>query len=1384
MPKYNLNALGHEEFERLCQSLVQKIIGSGVKVYGMGRDGSREATFKGKALYPSKEEQWDGGWIFQAKFHEIDSKEARRSLLGQLDNELSKVIEYNHLCDNYILMTNVTLTPVFQKGIKDKIDNEIIPKYHQKIKNIHVWGADEICRFLDGHPDIRRSYVHLLISGDIIASILKLIESGETDLDELVKLYCQGCFDHEQYAALDDAGDVEDERVSLQRIFIDLNVKSPTLFFDQEISEKIPKWLIQATEDEERISALSYLLDDFIPDLVLIGGPGEGKSTLVQYLTQIYRARLIGKLNELGEKFEEFEKCIPRVPFRILLKEYAQWIASRDNSDSLFHYIATEVSKESGKNINPEDIHKILKSNPVILLLDGLDEVPEKKLRTRVLDNITSFVNQVRDVLKGNLRVIATTRPYGYSEEFNPTHYLHLTLQKLSTDNALIYAERWTTAKEANPREAERILKSLEFYMEDTVVSVLTKTPLQITILLVIIRARGSPPRQREELFECYMDIIYIREQKKCPEFLRTEKDVIYGLHKYLAYILHKRAEKDETAALMDVSEFEQKIKAYLIHVNPLLTKDEVESKVNQIIKEANQRLVLIESPQENKVGFGLTTTREFFAAAHLVDTSKNTKERDLRFKAIAKPPHWRNVALFFAGRVGRTRPGEASSMIDICREIDTEKVDKFLKRGAELVIGMVEDRVLREPHNEIGAIQYGLTLLDNGLKSEEFTNALESLPDSYKEQIIRPWLEDRLKNVVPEKMESYADIYQILFGVNHKLQIAIQRAAESDLRDEKLWALTKAIENRIVEIWVINLFEELADVIPLEEISQSVESQWYNFRYYLEFPLSPKVRAVIAYALLEGVQRDNFPLSPLPLKVIEELSFVKPEGKNKKNSLLLWAVCQLSMLSCLHQSEEINRRRDRSVEVHIPCIVNPNVKTIVNKNAEYIKEFCTIFSNEKEPFINFLVMALDLLLNPHSNEKFIKFVKEFVYSKKNTSSNLMFMKIFGMSSRNYKKQLNYQDFYNFCEYYTLEEQYLNDSKEFNELIHKESKSIDNHPYRLLLWMFCNGELSIEKFLDLEILSNFKNWLQNRGFSKNIHSFCIWSFRINKKINLEFLNFFLGIIENQKVDEQEYLLSNFGWLVSNYKWHEPKTDQELIIIERFKHTFENILAYYSSIIDFKHPKAEIIYWCTLNLGIVEEKQLIEFYEIFHNNSDFPELFWYHKDKIHKLLIEMLQSDKVELARLAAISLSISFMGLDIKRNRNEDTWIGDKLWELAKDEKDVWQLEYINCMAQFRLKWAKNHKEWLEAIKEASSEKFRKVWCQVIENSGYCENNDRDFLIILLIEILDSNNTFSKSIRFTALKRLHKLISEIPEKFDEEELNLPLSQRTMTNFPS
>jgi len=1396
MPKYNFDALGPQEFERLCQTLVQQIIGPGVKVYGMGSDGSREATFQGKAPYPSKEEQWEGSWIFQAKFHDVQQigpKEARRLLIAELDDELSKITEkYRHPCDNFILVTNVTLTPVFQRGIKDKIDKEIIPKHHHAIEHIHVWGADEICRFLDAYPDIRQTYAGLLVSGDIIACLLRLIEREETDLDEIVKLYCHGCFTHEQYAALDDAGDIEDERVVLQRVFIDLDAKTPTLPQDSQVLERLPEWLKQAAENGDRTSALSYLLDDSIPGLVLIGGPGEGKSTLGQYLAQIYRARLIRQLNELDGNIEVFEKCIPRIPFRIFLKEYAQWVSSRTNSDSLFHYLALQVSRESGRNTNPEDVHKIIKSNPTLLILDGLDEVPEKKLRRRVMDNITSFVNQIRDVLKGDLRVIANTRPYGYSEEFDPAHYLHLTLQKLSPPKAVFYARRWIDAREPNPKEAERIQDTFDVCLRDKVVSVLTQTPLQVTILLVIIRARGTPPKQREELFERYMDIIYQREQKKRPELLRTEQDVIYGLHKYLAYILHRRAEKDRTAALMDVSEFRERVEEYLTHSNPLLNEEEVEAKVKQIITETSQRLVLIESPQEGKIGFGLTTTREFFAAAHLVDTAKDTKERDLRFKAIARSPYWRNVALFFAGRVGRTRPGEAPSMIDVCREIDTEVVDKFLKRGAELVMGMVDDRVLREPHNEIGAIQYGLTLLDSGLnrESDELLNKLNSLPDEYKERVIRPWMEERLYNVVPENLELYADIYRDLFGAHEPLHDAIKRTSGFDSKDVKLWALSQAIRNKIVEPWVIELLEELVDIVPTERIAKTLDNYWSNFRFYLNFSLSPKARTALALAQLAGIGR-HVPFEPLSSEVMAELSTIKPEGKRKKNSLLLWAVSQLLMLSSLSVAEGRHRRIGWSAMFNLPSIANPNVKAMINKNASFIKDFCETFSEEKEPFTNLLVAVFKFLSEPQNYKKYIDILKQFQEEEKHVQwPERIVSSIFGpfvsIADRKEKLYGYHKDLCTLYEYYNYksEEQYRNDIEELNKLADKNSKKIRNHPYKLFIWISSNCDPTIEKFLDPEILSELKAWLQCRGLSENALYLCFQVVMLES--DLELCELALEIIKKQLAEGQKRL--RVDDTITFYNWHKPRTKQELTVANRLKHVFEEVLADYSTLIDPHHRQLEILYWSALSAGIVEEKHMTELYKIIHNNPDFQSMSWYAEraESAWALLVNMLQGDNLDVSRLAAVSLLVISQGgrfFPHEQKRIKEAWIGDKYWEFAKDKEDTWRPRYIEGMARCQLKWGKNSQKWLNAIKKANTEELQRAWCRTIEEADYCDVKDRDALFDSLLHILESGDTFAKAIRIATLRRLHGIVSEVePVEFDEESLNLPLSHRVRTSF--
>jgi len=1393
MPKYDLNALGHEEFERLCQSLVQQVIGHGVKVYGMGKDGAREATFRGKAPYPSGEEQWDGSWIFQVKFHDtslLGPKQAQRQLVEDLDEELFKVTKkYRHRCDNYILLSNVPLTPAFQRGVKDRIDNEIVPKYSHEIMHIHIWGAEEICRFLDAYPDIRSSYAHLLVAGDVISRLLGLIEEKATKLDEIVKMYCQGCFVHEQSAVLDDAGDVEDKKIELERVFIDLEAKPQQIPSDPSALEKIPIWLQQAVQDGDRKSALSYVLDDSIPNLVLVGGPGEGKSTLCQYISQIHRARILGRIAEI-EGGSQLEQCTIRVPFRIFLREYAQWIASNGDSDSLFSYLAVHVYRESGIKVKSTEISGIVKDNAILLIVDGLDEVPQEKLRQRVLDNIKAFVEQVH-VLKGNLRIIATTRPHGYSQEFDPKHNLHLVLMKLSQEKAIDYAKMWIKAREPSPTEAKRISDTFGICLKDRVVSVLSQTPLQVTILLVVIRARGTPPKQREELFERYMDTIYQREQKRRPELLRTEQEMIYGLHKYLAYLLHKRAEKDETAATMDMSEFRKRVVEYVDFCNPLLRGRQKEEKVDQIITEAGTRLVLIESPQEGKVGFGLTTTREFFAAAHLVDTAKDTSERDLRFKAISKAPYWRNVALFFAGRVGRTRPGEAASMIDMCRQIDTEGVDRFLKRGAELVVEMIDDRVLRQPHNEIGAIQYGLQVIDRGFfhKPEDFISMLGNLPKQYQSQVVRPFIEAKLRNIDVENLDLYARIYRTLFGCTKLYRSVIEKASKSDLEPVKLWSLSKAIEDAITENWALELLEYLTRNSQDNRLKDIVSSETganalaLAFGRYLQCSLSHNALVALTLANVKALESLERYRHRSNLKEEEaSIAFdIDPRLKPEKNFVFGGSV--LRYFHIINKDQYFRRHGHSRI---FPLIAYPDVKREIMENASLLKAFCRVFQEESDVASKFFVSMFRFLLNPEDFANYEKVCENSSLAKERLFQ-WLFISILGPIP-NVESELHefHRELCALFHLYDKNRDIEREEIELVRLIEMRSDRVKKHSALYRSYIFAGLPADFEASLDQNILNSTKAWLEKRGLSMRALALCHRFGILSSTLDIDTIKFCLKMMESalKGKDHLGSAVRVSGVCVSEYKWHRAKTKQEMTAANQFRRISESIIENRATL-GLGEDSFDMLFRAMLTAGVLEKKHMVNFYEIFRNSQEFPKRVWLSRDANLPFLRTMLQDKRKENALLAAVAMIGTLKRARILHTPRAvpqatgDLKTGDRFWELAKDSKGhVWQPVLIEGLAYCSLAWVKKHEELLQAIRETKTKELLAAWVSVILQAGYKRNEDRDALVCMLAQILGSEGTFTRDIKTGALQRLYEVMSRSePIGFEEKELNLPLSAR-------
>src|SRR5207248_2593130 len=120
-----------------------------------------------------------------------------------------------------------------------------------------------------------------------------------------------------------------------------------------------------------------------------------------------------------------------------------------------------------------------------------------------------------------------------YDEAFSPRDFLHLELRPLSVIQVRQFAAKWLEAKRIRSEEQDRILSTLHECQRDKPLSSLLTTPLQVNIMLLIIKDGGQPPSQREHLFNEYWSTIFRREKSKGKGILQTEEALLFNLHAY-----------------------------------------------------------------------------------------------------------------------------------------------------------------------------------------------------------------------------------------------------------------------------------------------------------------------------------------------------------------------------------------------------------------------------------------------------------------------------------------------------------------------------------------------------------------------------------------------------------------------------------------------------------------------------------------------------------------------------------------------------------------------------------------------------------------------------------------------------------------------------------
>lgn len=700
MPDYKLEALGPRSFEQLVQSLALGALSPGVTPFGDGPDGGREAIFDGPVDYSTDGPVWDGYGVIQAKFLQrpLGTSPDGNWALKQLADELAQFERpgsRRRIPEYYIYATNATLSSVQNGGTKDRVFKELEEfRARHALKGFDVWDYDKLRALLDGNQDVRTAYDAWITPGDVLAAVIARLDGVQPDFHKLMgRLLARELLD-DQFARLEQAGHSPQSQVPLASVFVDIPYSGHPDpgegIADGDREAKLVADLLGVAAG--KLDPKSNVADRYtdLPEpgrFVVIGGPGQGKTTVAQFMCQLFRAALledqpnhtlptevVRALAILERQRSSSGLTLPtrRFPVHIVLNELARYLAeATPDRSSVIGFISSQMSRRLRQPVSESDLRSWLGAYPWFLVFDGLDEVPASTNRVQLMTALSEFLLDARSD-NADMLIVATSRPQGYSDDFSPDSYRHLWLTPLPPADALHYASRLVDVRYG--LESDRgalLLGKLERATRQEATVRLMQSPLQVTIMAQLVDKLGQPPQERYTLFKEYYEVIYARElEREIPaaEVLKYYRADVDSIHWRVGLALQTRSElAGGTEARLTRAEFAHIVRSRLEEEEH--EGKDLEALVFDLTEAAAHRLVFLVGHESDAIGFEVRSLQEFMAAEALHEGVELLVQARLR--RIAPAIHWRNVFLFAAGRCFTRNQALRDTVVAVCEELD-----------------------------------------------------------------------------------------------------------------------------------------------------------------------------------------------------------------------------------------------------------------------------------------------------------------------------------------------------------------------------------------------------------------------------------------------------------------------------------------------------------------------------------------------------------------------------------------------------------------------------------------------------------------------------------------------------------------------------------------
>lgn len=464
-----------------------------------------------------------------------------------------------------------------------------------------------------------------------------------------------------------------EENIKLFDLYTELSVTLPPS--TKNMSRREWSTRLLRRDIEEKTPVLDVIQVPEAARIVLLGDPGSGKSTFINHFTCMHIHNLLGHKND-----SIYSKWTDKFLIRLVLRNSATHIpldSPKGSAHILWDIIKADLinrlGEAAGEKLFPHVQSRIWGEGAVILL-DGLDEVPEAGRRRKCL--IEAIQDFTKSLYKESL-IILTARPYAYSDpDWHLNNYQVLALAPFNLKQIEYYVRHWYKA--IRPirgwstidieRRSNRLIKTLKTrpYLLD-----LASRPLLLTLIASLHSSWGQLPEDRADLYEESIKLLLSRWEKgrghgqthadksstdqEVLRFIDLSEDILRTILEKLAYQIHNDHGLGEER---DVAPADLLFSDLLVAFTPFLPKN-----INPIIllEYLETRSGLLVSRQEGVFAFPHRSFQEYLAACHLA----NDQEFGFKLKDIfcKDPQWWREVVLL---AIGKARQGGMANAITI----------------------------------------------------------------------------------------------------------------------------------------------------------------------------------------------------------------------------------------------------------------------------------------------------------------------------------------------------------------------------------------------------------------------------------------------------------------------------------------------------------------------------------------------------------------------------------------------------------------------------------------------------------------------------------------------------------------------------------------------